>query len=711
MTDDPAGWLRSADVILSAPGGVVPDPRAAASVNPGAVVVSLSSYGLTGPYAGRPGVELTLQADGGALAGRGIAQLPPYAAGGQVVHWVAGAYAAAAASAFLYGTRRGFGGTVIDLSLHEVATLSSTLFADMYASMRGRPPLDGAVPRVVETPSIEPTADGWVGFNTNTRQQFENFLVLIERFDLLDGPVDGWASLATRQARLEEWQGIVRSWTSRHSTDEIIRRAVELRIPVAPVSNAKTLVDCDHVVARNLLRKEPTGTAFGPRRPWIIDGHEAPLTQPAPRLGESSGRPPPQRVSLPAASRSGRPLTGLRVLDLTNWWAGPAATGLLALLGADVVHVEGPKNLDGGRLSISPGTTSDQWWEHSAFFLQPNLDKRGITLDLTQDAGRSLLLRLVKEVDLVVENFTPRVLDNLGLGWGVISQANPRVVLVRMPAFGLAGPWCDRPGFTQTMEQATGAAWLTGHPEDQPRIQRGPCDPNAGMHAVVAALAALEQRDSTGQGCFVESAMFDTAAAICPEAVLEWTAYSRLLGREGNRSPWASPSGLYGCRGTEKWLALGCADDAQWLALTTVLGRPDLAADPALADAQGRRLAADDLDKQIAAWAHSREVGEAVDALVRAGVPAAPAFDPRATSDHPQLAARGLFELVDHPVAGIIPTPTLPFRVDGIERWHRTPAPTVGQHNAEVLGGLGLTRAELADLERDGVISDRPLAL
>ena len=712
VADDPTVWLQAADVILSAPGGVLGDPRAAAAVNPDAVVLSFSPYGLTGPYAGRPATELTLQADGGALAGRGMAELPPYAAGGQVVHWVSGVYGAAAASAFLYGARRGAGGTVIDLSLQEVATLSSTLFADMYASLRGRPPLAGAPPRSVESPSIEPTADGWVGFNTNTRQQLENFLLLIEQFELMDGPADGWARLQTRQARLDEWQSMVRTWTLQHTTAEIIERAVELRIPVAPVSNAQTLPVCDHVVAREILRSEAAGSAQGPRRPWLIDGSLEPLPKPAPDLGSSSGSLPPARVAVPRIeTERGRPLQGLRVVDLTNWWAGPAATGLFALLGADVIHVEGPKNIDGGRTSLTPGTPTEQWWERSAFFLQPNLDKRGITLELTQPQGRELLLRLIADADLVVENFTPRVLENLDLGWDVVSSVNPRAVMVRMPAFGLGGPWRERPGFTQTMEQASGAAWLTGYPQDQPRIQRGPCDPNAGMHAVVAAFAGLEQRDETGRGCLVESAMFDTAIAICPEPILEWTAYGRLLEREGNRSAWASPSGVYACSGQEQWLALGCADDEQWTALTKVIGRSEWAADPALTDAPGRRAAFEMLDKEIGEWAVVRTLEEAVAPLAAAGVPAAPAIDPRATSEHPQLLARGMYESVEHPVVGAHLMPTLPFRADGVARWHRRPAPTFGQHNAEVLGELGVSAEELADLQSRGIISDRPLGL
>ena len=210
---------------------------------------------------------------------------------------------------------------------------------------------------------------------------------------------------------------------------------------------------------------------------------------------------------------------------------------------------------------------SDQWWEYSAFFLAANTNKLGLTLDLDQDRGRALLLQLVERADLVVENFTPRVLEAFDLGWDVIHATNPRAVMVRMPAFGLTGPWRDRPGFAQTMEQITGLAWLTGHVDDQPRIQRGPCDPNGGLHAAFAALVGLAQRDRTGSGCLVEAPMFEAALNVAAEPVIEWSAYGNRIARYGNRGPAAAPQGLYACAGWEQWLALAVATDEQWSAL------------------------------------------------------------------------------------------------------------------------------------------------
>ena len=262
------------------------------------------------------------------------------------------------------------------------------------------------------------------------------------------------------------------------------------------------------------------------------------------------------------------------------------------------------------------------------------------------------------------------------------------------------------------MEQITGLAWLTGHVDDQPRIQRGPCDPNGGLHAAFGTLAGLARRDRTGTGCLVEAPMFEAALAVAAEAVLEWTAYGNRIARDGNRSPYAAPQGLYPCTGSEQWLAVSVETEQQWRALTEVIDRPDLAADPALADRAGRRAHHDRLDEAIGSWAAPMDLDKAVDVLVAAGVPAAPATDPRRASDHPQMRARGFFEDVPHPVVGTHPTSGLPWRATGVDRWIRRPAPTLGQHNTEILGGrLGCTDDELQALEADGIIGTRPHGL
>ena len=266
------------------------------------------------------------------------------------------------------------------------------------------------------------------------------------------------------------------------------------------------------------------------------------------------------------------PLSGLRILDLTAWWAGPAATNMLASLGAEVIHVESIQRPDGMRMAGGMFISQPQWWERSAIYLGANTNKRGLTLDLSSPAGREVVLRLIQECDAVVENFTPRVMGNFGLDWDTLHATNPRLILVRMPAFGLSGPWRDNTGFAQTMEQMTGLAWVTGYPDDQPLIQRGPSDPNAGMHAAFALLVALAEREVTGEGQHVEVTMIEAALNAAAEQAVEWGAYGRLLEREGNRAPSAAPQNLYACRGDEAWLTLSVRTDEQWEGLRAASG-------------------------------------------------------------------------------------------------------------------------------------------
>ncbi len=563
----PEAQLAQADVVITSgptPLGSAPE---LADANPGVIVVSLTPYGLTGPYADRPATEFTVQADSGALAIRGTADRPPIQMGGRIIEWVAGAYAAVAVLASCRRQAATGQGDLIDVSLSEVANLTGSNFSDLFNSLAGRPPLDRPA-RTVELPSIEPTADGWVGFNTNTREQFDSFCLLIERPDLLEGD---WWRLQTRQAKAARMEragaGVDHATHDRrdrraggaatHPGGPGLRRCGGARAGPRPGAGG--------------LHRRPDGHV--PDAAPALDDRRRARARPEARAGRRSAR----RGAGPAAPRSpgaarrhaALPLAGITVVDLTAWWAGPSATGILAALGADVIHVESARRVDGMRLAGGMFYERAQWWEYSAFFLSANANKRDVTLDLDTQRGRELVLRLVEQADLVVENFTPRVLESFDLDWDTIHATNPRAVLVRMPAFGLTGPWRDRPGFAQTMEQITGLAWMTGHPDDQPRIQRGPCDPNGGLHAAFGALVGLARRDRTGAGCLVEAPMFEAALAVAAEPVLEWTAYGYRVARDGNRSPAFAPQGLYACAGEEQWLAVSAATDEQWRALAT----------------------------------------------------------------------------------------------------------------------------------------------
>jgi crotonobetainyl-CoA:carnitine CoA-transferase CaiB-like acyl-CoA transferase len=726
--------LAVADLVIDT-GGL--DPEALRADRPEIVVVSITPFGRTGPLADRPATDFTVQAECGSIAGRGVPERPPVQAGGRTSEWAAGLYGAVAGLAAVFGVRGGADGTVIDASWMEAMTLCTNLFSDpMWSIMRSLmgidPPGD---PRSVETPSIYPTADGWIGFNTNGPQHAEAFLRLIERDDLIES---GYVNASTRVGNRHEFDGWVRDWTTRLDTAEILTRAAALRVPTARVNDAATVLQEEQLVAREFFVPSADGRLRVPRPHYRIDGLRPPLPGPVPELGASIGgddtgdtpfdgeRVPAPPIVAPAGTTPGatRPLEGLKVLDITSWWAGPSNTQLLAALGAEVVHVESIAHPDPMRYAAAVAFLDrDRWWELSSFYICINTNKRGITLDLGTPQGVALAERLIGWADVVVENYTPRVMPKFGLGWERVHELNPRAVMVRQPAFGLDGPWAERLGFAQNMEQMCGMAFLTGHADQEPLVPRGPCDPLGGAHAAFATLVALAQRSLTDEGSLVEVALIEGALNVTAEPVVEHTATGRIMGRDGNRSAHAAPQGLYACAadgvgeddegegvGRERWLAVSVATDEQWQSLTRVLGAAVLAADPELAERAGRHRDHDRIDEVIASWAADRTVGAAVEELLGAGVPAAALSDPRTIHRHPQHLARGYFEDTPHTVLGSLPVFGMPFRISGRDRWNDRAAPVMGEHNHEVLGGLlGLSDTELAELAAAGVIGDRPV--
>jgi crotonobetainyl-CoA:carnitine CoA-transferase CaiB-like acyl-CoA transferase len=439
---------------------------------------------------------------------------------------------------------------------------------------------------------------------------------------------------------------------------------------------------------------------------------DLPAWRPVPDSGEHTGCIDWKTPTRRGDGDTSLPLDGLRVLDMTAWFAGPLAAHFLAVLGADVIHLESVTRMDGMRATGGAvAKRYPEWWECSAQFLSINTDKRDLTLDLRSAKGRAAFDELIGWADVLIENFTPRVLDNFGLSWPDLHDRNPQLIMVRMPAFGLDGPWRDWTGFAQTMEQVTGLAWVTGHVDDQPRIQRGPCDIVSGVHAVFSTLVALEVRAARGEGVHVESTMVEAALNAAAEQLVEYGKYGHVMQREGNRSPWAAPQGLYRTADGQ-WVAVSVETDAHWSSLCDLLQQPAWAADPGLSGLAGRRRGHDQLDQAIADWAITRDAEAAVEALVGCGVPAGLVADQRFLHLRPQFAVRGFFEELDHPVVGRQAFPGPPFRFGSVDHWLRRPAPTLGQDNDEILQGLlGLSEQEVKSLEEDGIIGARPAGL
>ncbi|NUU24972.1 MAG: CoA transferase, partial [Streptomycetaceae bacterium] len=602
--------------------------------------------------------------------------------------------------------RRTGRGDHADVSMLECMASTMQTYGSVAASLFRAAGAEFVSGRTLEIPSIEPTADGFVGFCLGTGQQLQDFLAMIERPDLIGDP--RFATMGERARHREEFLEMVRTWTTKQRTEDIVALAGALRIPVAAVGTPTTLTSVDHYVERGVFVPNPDGGFLQPRVPY--------------RIGTFRGVPfeetteaPEAAVAPPAADgpSDSRPLTGLRVLDLTAYWAGPSATLSLAALGADVVKVEAHKHADGMRFASARKPGDDQWWEWGMVYFGANPGKRGVTLDLATPEGHDLVLRLAETADVVIENFSPRVMDNLGLTWQTLHNRNERLILLRMPAFGLDGPWRDRTGFAQTMEQASGMAWMTGRADGPPLIPRGPCDPNAGTHAVFALLAALEERDRTGAGTMIESTMVEATLNIAAEQLITWTAERREMRRDGNRAAGAAPQGVYRCAGDDTWLALAAETEAHWTALLALLRRdlPDVALPwTGTEDVPTRRAAHDAIDEAVSQWCATRSAADLETELLAAGVPAAVVVPPAAIESNPQLEHRGFLNRVVHPVTGEHRVPGLPFRLESVPGpWITTPAPTLGQHNTEVfVDELGLTEDDLAALADKGIIGTTP---
>jgi crotonobetainyl-CoA:carnitine CoA-transferase CaiB-like acyl-CoA transferase len=684
-----------------------PSPDERARARPDLVVVTITPFGREGPWVGRPWTEFTLQAACGSTGNRGLPERPPLAAGGRIGEWVAGTYGALAALAALREARRSGRREDVDVAVLDCMAVTMTTYPSVFASFFGWPPLAGTG-RSIQLPSIEPSRDGAVVFTANSAQQFQDFLVLMERPDLLEDT--DLAQVGKRFARRAEFIDAVRAYTRTKTSAELLDTAAAFRIPAAPVLDAPGVLAFEHFAERDVFVPSPSGRFAQPRVPYRISGFPPRPFAPAPARGAHDGE-----VEWSVAEPRGDapddgwrlPLHGVRVVDLTAWWAGPSATLALAALGADVVKVESVARPDQMRLAGTRHPPADQWWEWGPIFHGANLAKRDVTLDLGSPDGLALLHRLIDTADVLIENFTPRVIDHFGLDFAALRAGNPGLIMVRMPAFGLDGPWRDRNGFAQTMEAVSGLAWRTGFEDELPTLVLGACDPLAGAHTAFATLLALDARAQCGEGMLVESVMVESALNVAAEAIVEYGAGAPVLGRLGNRGPDAAPQGVYPGSADDSWVALAVETDAQWDALVGALGSPPWATDPALGTAAGRRAVHDLLDEHLEAWTNARTAEEAATCLSAAGVPAEVVIAARDVVHNPQLRTRGLFETEDHPVTGSHPVPTLPFRLTRVAGWLRAASPTLGQHNDEVLGALGVDAGARDALRARHVIGER----
>lgn len=684
------------------------DSETLGRINPELVVVRISSFGQEGPLRDRVTTPLTLQAAAGWVNVRDPGRAPVQA-GARIPEYITGSYAALGVlTALRIAAAETHRPVEVDVSMFE--SLLSTLPYPMLMAARlkslGLPTNSKAAPML----GIVRAADGWIGINCLTGQHWLDVCAMVGLPEFGEHQLAIMLGGPEREDFFAKAQPFLDSMT----VTDLVELSQAMRIPAAPVTEGDTILACPQYAERGFFIEAATDAwrFTRPGAPFRFSKTPVPPPMPAPALGreaqaawaESGARRRDDDVPNVAL-----PFAGLKVFDLSTFWAGAYLTCYLGAFGADVVKVESIQRPDGHRYSGSLLREGDDWYERGPLWQGTNLNKRDITLDLTSAAGRELALRLAAEADVVVENFSPRVVEQFGLDYESIAKINPDVIMVRMPGFGLDGPWRDYVGWALNIEQVSGMSAMTGYPDGPPCNLQGPADPIAGVHACVALLAALEHRRSTGEGQLIEVAQIEVGAAVTAEPVIEYSLTGRVRPREGNRHR-VYAQGVYPTALTDEWVAISVRNDDDWIALLGAIDRDELREDPRFATAEARRQYHDEFDEVVASWTCGRPAEDLVTTLVRHRVPAARLLTADEMYDVEQLDARGFYQDLTHPISGRQRFPGWPFQISpGPAHHHRTGAPTLGQHNAEVLGALGLSDAEIAALREQSVIGHRLL--
>jgi len=743
-----------ADILLEdyAPGEAASwgwDPQELSEQNPALAVVSITPFGQTGPYRDYRGSELTLQAIGGPLHQTGNRDREPLKLAGHYAQYHAGLTAVLAALLIRIRVERGDpeGGDYVDLSIHECQTgcRDRRVIHLTGASYSGVSPkrASGATRRMAV--GIRTCLDGYVNI-TGAMPRLPKLLKLIGREDLLEHPdIDAPPTLVPR-ALFDEIEGSYAEYLADKLKIEVVGEAQGAGLLAGAVMTIADLFADDHYRQRGFwetIDHPEVGELLYPGRPFLMSASPRPPAKRAPLLGEHDADleapwgPPlesatPDAAAPPAAPRSSRlPLEGVRVADITVVWAGPHVTQLLAEWGADVVRVEPMNriqpNTRGAESIVSKEQAetlaaqgvqspypdmehgSDPWNRASAFNSHAR-NKKSMTCNVMTEEGRAAFLKLIAQTDVFVENNVPETIDKANIGWEELRKVNPRLIMLRMPAFSLDGDYRNYRAFGLHVEAMVGHTHLRGYPDMSPEFigETLASDGISGVQGAVAVAMALRHRDRTGEGQLIELPLTEGFIPTFGEFIFDYTMNDRDTPAQANQHRWHAPHNVYPVRGHDQWVAIDVGTDEEFRALISTLDAPQLASDARFASAGARHEHRDDLDSKIARLTAEWNKYELFHALQQNGVVATPVEDALDALADPQLEARGFFEEITIPGVGTHRYPGITINMARTPNAIRTPPPKLGEHNEEFyLERLGYTRGELDALEAKGIVGTR----
>ena len=710
-----------------------------AAANPSLVMTSITPFGQTGPYRDYRGSELTLQAIGGPLVTNGHAEREPLKLGGHYAHYHAGLSAALATLMALRRADETGEGDWIDLSVYECQAgcrdrrVIQLTVAAYTGKCGGRL---GTVQRSLGI-GVRKCADGYINIMGAGAARLPRLLQMIEAPN-----ADQVDPLHIEPAQRDALEQVYSGWLAAKPKREAVQLAQARGLLAGAFHTVGEVVNDPHYRDRGAwdeVDHPVAGRLTYPGRPFKMSGVHRVIPKRAPLLNEhaddvSRRKPSGAPTSTPSKAREQLPLPlkGIRVAEITVVWAGPHVTQLLGEWGADVIRIEPANKVQpftrgmeqvpspervreliarGAPVGYPDGDPGLDPWNRSAGFNSHARNKRSMTCDIMTPEGREAMLRLVAECDVLVENNVPETIDKAGLDYSSLAAVNPRLIMLRMPAFALDGPYRNFRAFGLHVEAMVGHTLLRGYPDAGPEAlsESLASDGISGVQGAFAVMLALRHRERTGRGQLIELPLTEGFLPVLGEFIMDATMNGRDTPPQGNSHRNHAPHNVYGCQGDDNWIAIDIGTDAEFRALCAVLDLGAIPSDARFATASARRQHVSALDLLIAEACAKRDKEALFHELQANGVCAAPTHNAVEALDDPQLNARGFFE----------PLPTgdegKPFRYPGLTfRMHRTPnalrTPPVrlGEHNHAIYRDLlGYSEAEFEELEARGLIATR----
>ncbi len=679
--------------------------QALSEINPALVLASVTGFGQYGPHSRYRSCDLTTSAAAGQMYVCGRPGRQPLKQYGGQTYYLSSLFAALGVMLALREREYTGKGQSIDISMQEAAAAALEHVLVQYFYEGKVPSRQGSL-QWNSTSEIFPCRDGYVLLTFN--REWDTLVELLDQKSMAaDLKLPAWSDPAFRSDHIDNIEDVLTLWTCIQSNREIFELGQSMRFPWAALNNLDEVAADVQLTARGYFidaHSPGNGRNFPAPRPVInLSGETAYVWQDAPAIGEHN-REVFEKIESDGPLKTGKkpdrsavklPLQGVRVLDFTWMLAGPYATRLLADFGAEVVKVQSRKTATGAEQN------------DTGYFAAWNRNKLGITLDLSTPDARDIVLDLVKKCDVVMENFTPRVMDNWNLNYERLKSVRPDLVMVSLSGFGHTGPWRDYAALGPTIQALCGLTGLTSYESGAPAgLGFAYADHISGLYAALAVMAALRRRDNSGAGSYIDISEYEAACSLLGPALLDYSVNGRVAGPHPNRPErMAAPYGCYPCDGEDRWLALAVFSEEEWDALCRVMGGPEWALSEKFDSLQARHDNREELDDYIAEWSSREERDDLVKRLQASGIAAAPVNDAYDLARDPHLKERGFFIELQHPALGKVRSDGNPIRLSRTPAVFEKAAPMLGESNLYVFRDiLGMSEDKISKYIEDGVI-------